>query len=151
MAGTDLITTLVPHLSAVVIGHVAARGATVHVWARTRSRPVDCPGCGTPSARVHSRYQRTLSDAPVCGRPLVVHLKVRRLRCCHADCPRATFVEQVQGLTVAHARRSRVLRQALQRDQVPGGQFRQPVTKASGHEAVPDVVFERPPALPPCA
>ncbi|MFB7499326.1 transposase family protein [Streptomyces sp. NPDC056161] len=28
-----------------------------------------CPGCGRESARVHSRYSRTLADIAVGGRP----------------------------------------------------------------------------------
>ncbi|WP_420538747.1 transposase family protein [Nonomuraea africana] len=37
-----------------------------------------CPECGLPSARVHSRYRRTVWDLATCGRPVKVELEVRR-------------------------------------------------------------------------
>ncbi|WP_246011641.1 transposase family protein [Nocardia mexicana] len=37
-----------------------------------------CPGCGTGSGRVHSRYRRRLADAATAGRAMVLVLVVRR-------------------------------------------------------------------------
>ena len=33
-----------------------------------------CPDCGSPSARVHSRYQRHLADLPLSGRVVRISL-----------------------------------------------------------------------------
>ncbi|PZS22937.1 MAG: ISL3 family transposase [Pseudonocardiales bacterium] len=82
--------------------------------ASTRDGPAACPGCGTAPARVHSRYERTLGDAGVGGRPLTILLQVRRLFCDSTECGRVTFVEQVEGLTTRHARRSVLLRRMLE-------------------------------------
>jgi hypothetical protein len=30
----------------------------------------DCPGCGTISERIHSRYQGRVADLPLAGRPI---------------------------------------------------------------------------------
>ncbi|MCI2424381.1 ISL3 family transposase [Saccharopolyspora sp. K220] len=65
-----------------------------------------CPGCGTESARVHSRYQRRLADASIAGRVVVLLLTVRRFFCPNPGCAAKTFAEQVAGLTVKWARRT---------------------------------------------
>ncbi|MDJ0465975.1 transposase family protein [Streptomyces sp. H27-C3] len=65
---------------------------------------MSCPGCGVESVRVHSRYQRRVKDCAVGGQPVVVELTVRRLFCDQDSCPRRTFVEQVDGLTVRYGR-----------------------------------------------
>ncbi|MFE9093611.1 ISL3 family transposase [Streptomyces sp. NPDC007264] len=81
---------------------------------RSRAGDAACPGCGATSRRVHSGYERRLADAAVGGRPVVVHLRVRRFRCLVAACPRVTFVEQIDGLTFRHGRRSQRLHTVLQ-------------------------------------
>lgn len=63
---------------------------------------------------MHSRYERTLADAGVAAQPVTILLRVRRLFCDAAGCDRATFVEQVDGLTTKHGRRSVLLRRMLQ-------------------------------------
>ena len=88
--------------------------AVVVIRASTRDEPVDCPGCGTTSARVHSRYERTLSDAAVAGQPVRIRLRARRLLCTATTCTRVTFAEQVDGLTTKHGRRSVLLRRMLE-------------------------------------
>jgi transposase len=63
---------------------------------------------------VHSRYERTLADAAIGGRQVVLRLRVRRLFCDAADCRARTFAEQVTGLTSRYARRSLLLRRMLE-------------------------------------
>lgn len=46
---------------------------------------------------------------------VVVELRVRRFRCRQPACERATFVEQVEGVTYRYGRRSQQLQAALQR------------------------------------
>lgn len=86
----------------------------VHFSARTREVPVACPDCGRSSARVHSRYSRTLADLAVGGRPVSVGLSVRRLFCDRPRCGRRTFAEQVEGLTVRYQRRTPLLQQLVE-------------------------------------
>ena len=57
----------------------------------------------------HSRYERTLADAPMAGRRVSLQLRVRRFFCPTAACPIGTFVEQVEGLTTRLARRTSLL------------------------------------------
>lgn len=62
---------------------------------------------------MHGRYQRTLADTAIAGRPVRIRLHVRRFVCDAPDCGRRTFAEQFDGLTVPHARCSPPLRHAL--------------------------------------
>ncbi|MQA04279.1 MAG: hypothetical protein GEV07_16650 [Streptosporangiales bacterium] len=40
-----------------------------------------CPGCGERSSRVHSRYERVLSDAAIGSQRVRIRLRVRRFLC----------------------------------------------------------------------
>lgn len=57
-----------------------------------------------PIRACHSRYRRHIADTAVGGRPVVIDLSVRRLFCVSQACPRRTFVEQVDGLTIRYGR-----------------------------------------------
>ncbi|WP_406326700.1 ISL3 family transposase [Streptomyces sp. NBC_00203] len=103
-----------PHLDTVRVERVWAEAGTVHMAARTRELTVACPECGRVSARVHSRYCRTLADVAVGGRPVLIGLSVRRLFCDSRDCGRRTFAEQVEGLTVRYQRRSPLLQHLVE-------------------------------------
>ena len=64
------------------------------------------PACGERSARVHSRYTRTLADLPWQGIPVTIRLRVRRFFCEEANCHRAIFAERLPGLAAHYARRT---------------------------------------------
>jgi transposase len=57
---------------------------------------------------VHSRYRRSLADAPVAGQRVVIRLEVRRFFCDNEECSARTFVER-PGVTVPHGRRTSLL------------------------------------------
>jgi len=79
-----------------------------HVTILTAPRPATavCPSCGTPSHRVHSRYERALNDLPWQGRPVTLRVQARRFRCLTPACPRRTFAERLAGVAAVAARRS---------------------------------------------
>jgi transposase len=62
---------------------------------------------------LHSRYVRHVADEAVGGRPVVIDLSVRRLYCENPQCPKTTFVEQTDGLTVRYQRRTPALQRLL--------------------------------------
>lgn len=68
-----------------------------------------CPDCHVSSQRVHSRYQRTVSDLPCVGRNTLLHLTVRRFFCDNELCKRKTFVEQFPDVLDPFARRTKRL------------------------------------------
>jgi transposase len=65
-----------------------------------------CPHCSQLSARVHSRYTRTLVDLPCQERAVVLRVRVRRFFCLEAACTHQTFAEPFPTLAPAYARRT---------------------------------------------
>ena len=103
---TELLRTVFPGLSALVIEDVEDVGEVIVVRARTRNRAVACRGCGTQTARVHGYYERTAADVPVGGRRVLVRVRVRRMRCAALGCAVQTFREQVPGVLDRYQRRT---------------------------------------------
>jgi len=67
---------------------------------------VACPECGVVARRVHSRYQRQLSDTASGGQQVLIDLQARRFFCGNGACAKGTFAEQVPGLTTRYGRRT---------------------------------------------
>ncbi len=105
---------LFPDLEGLLVRDITLLGDRVLVAARASAAGAACPACGTHSRRIHSSYERRLTDAAVGGRRVVIRLRVRRFRCDGARCPRTTFVEQVAGLTFRYGRRSTRMHAVLQ-------------------------------------
>jgi transposase len=103
---SELLAIFFPHLASLSIDRVFRAGRSVRVQARSRTSEGMCPSCEVVSGRVHSRYERRLSDNAVGGRETVVHLQVQRFFCRNDSCGKKTFAEQVPGLTVRYGRRS---------------------------------------------
>jgi transposase len=98
-------------LSSLIIQGVEDVAGTIVVRASTPPGPVVCPGCAVETGQVHGYVQRSLSDVPVDGRPVVVRVRARRMRCSTVDCSRQTFREP---LTVAGRYQRRTARLATQ-------------------------------------
>lgn len=97
---------MLPQLAGVVVERVERVADRVLITASAAAGQAHCPRCGSVAVRVHSRYQRWVSDAPISGTPVMIGLRVRPFFCDHPDCPQRTFAEQVPGLTSRYARRS---------------------------------------------
>lgn len=96
--------SVIPAGLAVVAADVG--GDRIVLMTRPKSDRSDCPICGRPSSRVHSRYGRRLSDLPWLGHVVELQLQVRRFRCRHDDCPRKVFTERLDGTVRPRARRT---------------------------------------------
>jgi len=101
-----------PDLPDLLIEHVDIADE-ITLMLRTTSPTSSCPTCGTSSARVQSRYRRTLHDLPLAGRPvhLIVHL--RRFFCKKSTCAQKIFTERLPELCRPHAQRTIRLQEAL--------------------------------------
>jgi transposase len=76
---------------------------TVHAVRRASA----CPGCGSRSERVHSRYRRGLADLPISGRPVRLVVVARRFHCDAVLCGRRIFTERFDdGVLAPRARRT---------------------------------------------
>ena len=92
---------------------MSAAGGSVHVLARTCGGEAPCTGCGVVSRRVHSSYQRQLADTTSGGQEVLIDLQARRFFCGNPTCGKATFAEQVPGLTTRYGRRTCALQAVL--------------------------------------
>jgi transposase len=63
-----------------------------------------CPLCHQPSSSIHSRYRRTVRDAPCSGRRVQLALRVRKFFCCNPLCERKIFTERLPELVHPWAR-----------------------------------------------
>lgn len=102
-----------PHLEGLRVDRIFVQGQTVRVEVGSEASDARCPCCGGVSGRVHSRYQRRLSDRAVAGRPVLLHVTVRRFFCGNGDCASKTFAEQFPSLAGRYARSTRLLDDAL--------------------------------------
>ncbi|MDX2586436.1 ISL3 family transposase [Streptomyces sp. WI04-05A] len=89
-------------------------GKSVRIRARCIAPAARCSGCGTVSARVHSRYGRRLADGAAGGQETAIDLEVRRFFCDYAVCEKRTFAEQVERLTFRYGRRTIGLQRLLE-------------------------------------
>jgi transposase len=82
-------------------------GATTVITVRPTSDASLCPGCGASSRRIHSRYQRRLTDLPLAGRQVRLVVVARRFRCVTVLCGRRIFTERFDdGALAPWARRT---------------------------------------------
>lgn len=89
------------HVAALVLGD---DGLTILATVATPNAA--CPLCGERTARVHSRYRRTLTDLPWADRPVRLRIQARRFFCDNAACPRRIFAERLDDVAAAHAQRT---------------------------------------------
>lgn len=71
-----------------------------------------CPLCGRGTSRVHSRYQRTVSDLPWHGISVELEVRARRFFCDEPSCERRIFCERLPDVA-ARARKTNRLEGAL--------------------------------------
>lgn len=95
MSIIGLLTILFPQLARLRITRVFDAGRSVRIQASTGDPKADCPACGVASRRVHSRYERRVSDIAVSSRETLIHLQVRRSFCRNGGCSKKIFSEQV--------------------------------------------------------
>jgi transposase len=109
------------------------------VCASSQSAQAGCPACQHTSKHVHSYYQRSPLDLPVCGRTVQLHLRVRRFRCGNAQCVRQTFAEPLPDLIGPTARRTHRLTILWQAFAIhSGGEPGARLLKAVGTTVSPD-------------
>ena len=101
-----LVEVVFSGLSSLVIEDVTDLDGVIVVRARTAGGLVPCPRCGAGTGQVHGYCERTVADVPADGRPVVVRVRVRRMRCPVPGCPVQTFREQVPGVLDRYQRRT---------------------------------------------
>jgi transposase len=104
-----------PEQSGVRVDRVCRDGAIVHLVVVAIRRAAKCPLCHRRSKRVHSRYERTITDLPCAGDAVTIHLSTRRFVCRVRWCRRKIFTERLPSLVAPFARKTKRLWLQLQR------------------------------------
>lgn len=73
-----------------------------------------CPVCQIPANKVHSFYQRTLTDLPICGRAVSLRIHLRKFFCRNDQCDRKIFAQTASAHFCPYARRLNRAQQPLQ-------------------------------------
>src|SRR5919198_1285171 len=97
-------TILFPPMHGVRLTHVTVEKTSIRLQLTAIAPTAACPLFGLPSAAVHSRYQRRLTDLPWGTRTLHLQLTVRKFLCRNATCLRRIFTERLPDLIAAYAR-----------------------------------------------
>jgi transposase len=119
-----LSTLLFPQARQVRVQDVLQLDQGLVIFATTRGA-ARCPRCRRRSTRLHSHYERQLSDVACGGRAVTIALRVRRMRCGNERCPCRIFGERLPHLVAHRARRTvraqaELLQQALALGGRPG-------------------------------
>ncbi|MCB0033447.1 MAG: ISL3 family transposase [Anaerolineales bacterium] len=78
----------------------------LYLTVSTKQEQMNCPNCHTISTRVHSRYDRTITDLPWADYEVRICLEVKRFFCGETSCCKKTFAEQVPSFVNPYGRRS---------------------------------------------
>ena len=104
---------LLPSACELCLEQVLSAPDLVTVVIRAIRSQAACPACSSLSARVHSRYIRTVADLPWQGVRVRFRLHTRRFFCDHSSCWRQTFSERLPDTVAPYARRTVRLNAAL--------------------------------------
>ncbi len=93
-----------PDPERLLVGQVLPEPDRIVILSRPNSLTSVCPLCGAASARVHSHYQRALTDLQ--GRIVALRGQAPRFRCATCECQRRVFAEHLPEVAVPRARRT---------------------------------------------
>jgi transposase len=95
---------LLPDAAGLCLQRLVLDGPAITIYLQTTNPRADCPVCGQPAQRTHSRYWRKLTDLPWRSRVVGFHVLVRRFFCDEPACARLIFAERLPALARARAR-----------------------------------------------
>ena len=98
------VSSLLPEAGRTVVAAVRITPARIEIDLEGTDESCCCPGCGTSSRRVHSRYVRTVRDLPWRGTPMILRFQTRRFFCDNPECRRKFFAEQLEDLAGRYRR-----------------------------------------------
>ncbi len=98
--------TLLPDPTYLHLKLLDASEAAITAVVTTTSEDAECPLCHRRSARIHSRYVRTVADLPWMGCAVRLELHVRRFFCANLECTRQIFTERLPTVVAPYARRT---------------------------------------------
>ena len=130
------ITLFLPDVPGLVLDTIDADEHRLQLTTSATTATALCPLCAQPATRIHSRYQRTVTDLPSVGRIVRILIQVRRFFCDTTTCHRRIFAERLGSAIESYARRTMRLTGQLQRLAfVLGGETGAPVVAELGMPA----------------
>lgn len=108
------VSTLLANPSAIRLDKIISARKSLSLIVSTKQRNAPCPRCCQPSARVHSRYRRTVADLPWHGVRVKLELHSRRFFCDSELCPQRIFCERLPSVVAHYARKTMRLSSALE-------------------------------------
>ena len=100
------VTLFLPDVPDLCLETIDVAEDGVDLTARAAQAAPPCPLCAQPATRVHSRYQRTVTDLPAVGHRVRLRVQVRRFFCENPGCDRAIFAERLGPAITVYARRT---------------------------------------------
>lgn len=112
---TQFLQNLLPGFNVLRLEHEEIDTDRQHLTLNVSSTQtaVDCPLCDRPTARIHSRYERTLVDLPCVNYHLTLVMQVCRFFCDNPDCIRRIFTERIPSVATPWARKTGRLYQQI--------------------------------------
>jgi transposase len=92
---------------------IIVRPDKIIIVVRVTSSGAICPICGQISFRIHSHYQRKLSDLPWHGTPVELRLNARKYFCNNPVCPQRIFAERLDRIAPVYTQKTLRLIDAL--------------------------------------
>lgn len=136
--------TLLPLGEGVRVDKIAPGTRTLLIYMTTNAIGACCPLCTQRSERVHSHYQRTLTDLPWNRVSVRIHLSTRKFFCDNSTCTRQVFTEPVPELAARYARKTRRLQHVLYLvGYALGGEAGARMAVELGLAVSPDTLLER--------
>lgn len=83
-------------------------GDRIYITVISTREEVNCPYCGKPSSKVHSRYERIFQDLPMQDKKVTILLRNRKMFCNNQDCQHTTFAETFECLPFKATRTKRL-------------------------------------------
>jgi transposase len=109
------LQSIFPHLSGFRLLAFSRKLDRLVVMCERITRSAACPLCGKAALRIHSRYQRTVTDVPVQRTAVLLVLHVRKFYCDEPTCPRRIFTERLPQVAAPHGRFTFALQRWLAR------------------------------------
>jgi transposase len=111
MEATTVFSRFLPETTSLTLDswHLDDTATLMTLHVTSTQQVVPCPVCAVSTARVHSRYTRTLADLPWGMARVRWQLRVRKFVCANAQCPRRIFTERLPDVMAPWARRTRRL------------------------------------------
>ena len=103
---SKLSMTLLPEFLGLRLENITIDAETVSLSVASTHPSAACSVCGRKSDRLHSHYERTVTDLPWGGRSVRLSLRVRRFRCPESSCPRRIFAERLPSVVEPYARKT---------------------------------------------